>query len=102
MRLGTKAITTITLATMTLFAGGIAAAVSASPGCSNQYRTCEREQCGIYTDMAIERGMTGHNTAFLAAACLAKCKAKQIRCNMNAMKFSFDKPRHKCMALQCR
>ena len=100
MKLPTRTILTITFASMTLFAGGLAAAVSANPMCQHAYQTCEREQCGIYTDMAIERGMTGHNTAFAAAACLARCKADQIKCNIKEFKVS--RPRIKCMALQCR
>ena len=100
MKLPTRTILTIAFASMTLFAGGLAAAVSANPMCQQAYQTCERERCGIYTDMAIERGMTGHNTAFVAAACLARCKADEIKCNIKGFKLS--RPKHKCMALQCR
>jgi len=102
MKLPTRTIVTIALAPMTQLAGGLAAAVSANPQCRALYDTCEREQCKLYTDMAIARGSKDNNNALVAGACLAKCKAKGFKCKMSGLKLNFKKPRHKCMALNCR
>ena len=100
MRLPTRTILTITFASMTLFAGGVAATVSANQMCKQAFYTCEQDRCLNYTDIPGESSPTGHKAAFVKAACLATCKAQELRCNIKALQHTG--PRKKCMALFCK
>ena len=100
MKLPTRTILTMTFAAMTLFAGGVAETASAYQTCKQAFYTCEQDRCLNYTDIPGESSPTGHKAAFMAAACLATCKAEEIRCNIKALKYAG--PRKKCMALHCK